>query len=80
MEGGGRYGEWKRGERKKGRGEVGIGRRKGKTEERREAEGNFATQGHAILFYLVLYQAGNDASFIIENLSILNILGRKTWR
>lgn len=55
MEGGGRYREWKHGERKKGRGEVGIGRRKGKTEERREAEGNFATQGHALLLYLVLY-------------------------
>lgn len=53
--------------RKKGSlgGKEGTDRRKKerKAEERREAEGNLATQKTTLLLSLVLYHAGNVASF-----------------
>ena len=51
----------------------------GKRRERQREEGrNLPNQEHAILVSLVLYQAENDDSFRrIENLSLMNSLGRK---
>lgn len=53
----------------------------GKDRGRKGGQEHLATQENALLLSLVLYQAGNDASFRrIENWSITNILGKKISR